>query len=127
MDDEPIVQKVCAMVLRNSGFEPIVAATGTEGLEIYRERHEEICLVLSDVAMPGMDGIEMTRKMFEVYSRANVILMSGANLSSVIPEDVRRLCSMIEKPFMPAQLLEAVRKCLKYDAEHGGERAGAGR
>ena len=118
VEDEPIVQKVCAAVLRNHGFEPIEALNGIEGLETYRERHEEICLVLSDISMPLMSGIDMTRKMFEVHSQANVILMSGANLSDLIPDDIRRLCSVLEKPFTPSRLIEAVKRCLKYDAEH---------
>ena len=123
VDDEPIVQQVCSAVLRSHGFEPVVEENGTRGLDTYRERHQEICLVLSDVAMPFMGGIEMTRKMFEIYSHANVILMSGANLSDIIPDDLRRLCSVIEKPFTPARLIEAVRKCLNYDAAHHAEAA----
>jgi DNA-binding NtrC family response regulator len=113
-----MVQRLCAVILRSRGFEPIVEDNGTDGLETYRERHQEICLVLSDVSMPFMDGVEMARKMFEVSSRANVILMSGAHLGEIVPDDIRRLCSVIEKPFTPAQLVDAVRKCLNYDSEH---------
>ena len=118
VDDEPVVQSICAAVLRSHGFDPILASNGVEGLETYRERHQEICLVLSDISMPLMGGIDMSRKLFDVHSQANVILMSGANLSDLIPDDIRRLCSVLEKPFTPARLIEAVRKCLKYDAEH---------
>jgi DNA-binding NtrC family response regulator len=123
VDDEPIVQQICATVLRKQGFDPVIAVNGTEGLEAYRERYQEICLVLSDISMPLMDGIEMTRKMFEVYSHANVILMSGANLSDLIPDEVKKLCSVIEKPFSPARLMEAVEKCLKYDKERSSAEA----
>ena len=116
VDDEPIVQKICETVLRKHGFEPILATNGAEGLETYRARYQEICLVLSDISMPHMNGIEMTRKMFEVHCHANVILMSGANLVDLIPDDIAKLCSMIAKPFTPGRLIEAVKKCLKYDA-----------
>ena len=117
VDDEPIVQNVCATVLRKHGFDLVLAMNGTEGLETYPERYQEICLILSDISMPLMDGIEMTRKMFEVHSHANVILMSGANLCDLIPDEVKKLCSVLEKPFTPERLMEVVEKCLKYDEE----------
>jgi len=123
VDDEPTVQRVCSLVLLNYGFEPIVEENGRAGLETYRERHQEICLVLSDISMPFMGGVEMAWKMFEVYSRANVMLMPGANLRDMIPDDVRRLCSVIEKPFTAARLIEAVKKCLAYDVGHHAEAA----
>jgi|ERR1035441_4713096 DNA-binding NtrC family response regulator len=118
VEDEPAIRDLCVMALRHHGFDPIISAHGMEGLETYRERHEEICLVLSDVSMPHMGGIEMVRNIFELHPHANVIMMSGHNLSDLIPDEVRRLCSVIEKPFLPGDLIEAVKKCLKYDEEH---------
>ncbi|MDP9169425.1 MAG: response regulator [Acidobacteriota bacterium] len=123
VDDEPIVLKICAMVLRRHGFELVLAGNGMEGLATYRQRHREICLVISDITMPVMDGIEMTRRLFEVYSHPNVILMSGANLCDLIPDEVRKLCAVIAKPFTPARLMEAVNRCLKYHEEHSADAA----
>ncbi len=125
VDDEPIIQKLCATILRIHGFASITEGNGVDGLNTYRERHREICWVLSDVSMPIMDGVQMVRKVFDVSSRANVILMSGANLGDLISDDVRRLCSVIQKPFGPAQLIEAVDKCLKYDSERYANAASA--
>jgi two-component system, cell cycle sensor histidine kinase and response regulator CckA len=118
VEDEPIVRKICEAVLRNRGFDPIMTTNGIEGLAAYTERHEEICLVLSDVTMPHMGGIEMVRKIFEIHSHPNVIMMSGYNLSDLIPDDVRRLCSVIEKPFTSQRLVEAIKKCLKYEEQN---------
>lgn len=121
VDDEPVVRNMCAAVLRNRNFEPIVTTNGLEGLAAYEEKHEEICLVISDVKMPLMGGIEMVRKLFELRSDANVILMSGANLHDLVPDEVGKLCAVLQKPFSPLNLIEAVNKCLKYDAEHHPE------
>ena len=118
VEDEPLIRDLCQAFLRSQGFDPIARSNGMEGLEAYRERHEEICLVLSDISMPVMNGIDMVRKIFEIESRSNVIMMSGHNLCHLIPDEVRRLCSVIEKPFTPKRLLEAVKKCLEYDKEH---------
>jgi DNA-binding NtrC family response regulator len=118
VEDEPTVRNICQAVLRNHGFQSIVTTNGMEGLKVYQERHEEICLVLSDVSMPLMGGIEMVRKLFEMHAHANVIMMSGYSLSDIVPDDIRRLCSVIAKPFTSKGLLESVKKCLKYEEEH---------
>ena len=110
VEDEPTVLNICVAVLRHNGFDPIVAVNGIEGLETYRERHEEICLVISDISMPLMGGIEMVRNIFEVDSHSNIILMSGYNFCDVVPDDLKRLCSVIGKPFTAGRLIEAVRK-----------------
>jgi len=118
VEDEPTVQNVCSMILRKHGFEPIIADNGRSGLEVYRERHDEICLTLADVSMPVMNGIAMVRGLFEIHSQANVILMTGYSAAEIIPDEVRRLCSVIQKPFTPQGLMEAVKKCLQYDDDH---------
>ena len=118
VDDEPSIRDLCVAVLRTRGFDAILASNGREGLEAYAERHEQICLVLSDIAMPDMDGIEMTRQVFELHTHANVILMSGAHLCDLIPDELRRLCSVLEKPFTGGRLIECVEKCLQYDHNH---------
>lgn len=121
VDDEPVVRNLCAVILRNRDFDPIVTCNGLEALAVFREIPQEISLVISDVKMPLMGGIEMVRKLFEMRSDANVILMSGANLHEVLPEEVSKLCAILQKPFSPVKLIEAVHKCLKYDAEHHPE------
>src|SRR5579872_5060925 len=62
VDDEPTVRNMCAAVLRNRSFDPIVTANGLEGLAAFLEAQEDICLVISDVKMPFMDGIEMVKR-----------------------------------------------------------------
>lgn len=94
-----------------------MANDGHQGFEAYREKHEEICLILSDVAMPVMDGVEMVRKIFEMHAQANVILMSGYNFADVVSDDIAKLCVLIKKPFSPRELIGAVNKRLNYNDE----------
>ena len=118
VDDEPSIRNVCSVILRKNGFDPLLATDGLEGLSTFEERHEEICLVLSDIVMPRMDGIEMARMLFVRYDHPNIIMMSGHHMSKLLPEDLKRLCSIIQKPFTANGLVEAVRKCLHYQEEH---------
>lgn len=117
VDDEPLVRRVCEMVLERNNFQPVLMENGAQGLDYYRRSLDEIVLVLSDVGMPGMDGVEMTRKMFALKPHTNVILMTGYHAESLVPEDLKRLCSLIDKPFTAAQLITAVKKCIKYEEE----------
>ena len=125
VEDEEVVRAVCVRTLRKHGFEAIVAPDGAAGLEIYKQRRDEICLVLSDVKMPVRSGVEMFRDILKIDPEANVILMSGYSMSELVPDDLRKLCSLVSKPFTADQLIEAVKKCLKYEQQHHPEKVSA--
>lgn len=122
VDDEPVVRNLCETILRNHKFKTIAATNGLEGLKAYREHHQDICLVLSDVLMPMMSGIEMTQKLLEVDAHPNIILMSGANLHNLVPHELKKLCSVLQKPFTASVLLDAVNRCLQYEEKRHPDR-----
>jgi two-component system, cell cycle sensor histidine kinase and response regulator CckA len=113
VEDEPSVLALCRAVLSKEGYDCLLAVDGADGLQIYKQKREEICLTLSDISMPVMEGIEMVRRIYEIDSRANVIFMSGYGHSRV-PEDFKKHCAFLQKPFTLAQLIEAVKDCLKH-------------
>jgi CheY-like chemotaxis protein len=117
VDDEPVVRNVCSALLQNYGFRRILAQNGQEGLQIYTEQHVNIALVLADVSMPVMDGIEMVQQILAIQPRSNVILMTGFLAEIRIPEDLQKTCGTLQKPFTPKSLLAAVNKSLKYEHE----------
>ena len=89
----------------------ILAQDGEEGLRAFTEHIHEIDLILADVAMPKMDGIELVRRILTQKPGAKVVLMTGP--STVIPADLRQICSLLEKPFVFRRLLAAVGNCLR--------------
>src|SRR6476620_2107981 len=117
VDDERVVYQLCSVVLQKHGFEPVVAHNGLEGIDTYEQCQNELCLTLLDVSMPGMNGIEVARFLFAKYAHPNVILMTGYAAADLVPEDLRRLCSVLQKPFSPQALMEAVSKCLDYEED----------
>jgi two-component system cell cycle sensor histidine kinase/response regulator CckA len=72
-----MVRRFCKSALTNRGFDPILAESGVHGLDVFIQRRQEIALVLADVSMPKMDGIQMTRRMFELKPHPNILLMTG--------------------------------------------------
>ncbi|MCK4729579.1 MAG: response regulator, partial [Desulfobacterales bacterium] len=64
IDDEESVRKVLGLYLRSKGYEVITAADGKEGIELFQQESPPI--VLTDVKMPGMDGIEVLKKIKQI-------------------------------------------------------------
>ncbi len=75
VDDEESVRKSLADVMRDEGYEVVTAASGKEGLDLLGEAQPS--LVLLDIAMPEMDGIETLRKFREVRPDMPVIMVTG--------------------------------------------------
>ena len=93
MADEPVVRAVCEAAICRIGYTPTIAYDGEHGLSIFGQQPQEIDLVLADVSMPKLHGIEMVSKMFELKRHSNVILMTGYTPELAIPEDVFRICA----------------------------------
>jgi DNA-binding NtrC family response regulator len=117
VEDDPIVRDLCAVVLTSNGFDSILATNGMEGVEVYRKRHKDICLVISDISMPVMNGIEMVQKIVQMHPRTKVVLMSAYSIVGILPDELRKLCTLIEKPFTAERLLNVVNNCLRYDED----------
>ena len=76
VDDEPIVAGLIADGLRNEGYEEIVIAnSGAEGLQVIEQTPPDV--VFLDITMPGMDGIEVLRRIRQKRPHLPVILLSG--------------------------------------------------
>ena len=75
IDDEPDILKVLSMYLRADCYQVHTALSGAEGLEIFDIEHPRI--VLTDIRMPGMDGIEVLKRIKEASENTEVIIITG--------------------------------------------------
>ena len=75
VDDEEGIRKVLDISLSDSGFKVFTAETGKEALDIFRKMRPPI--VLTDIKMPGMDGIELLQKIKEESPDTEVIMITG--------------------------------------------------
>lgn len=75
IDDEQPTLKMFVLILNAMGHEVLTAESGEQGLEVHRE--ERPPLVLTDIKMPGMDGIEVLRKIKEADQATEVIVITG--------------------------------------------------
>ncbi len=110
VDDEADVRVLLERALRRAGHEVAVAADGLEALKSYRAHPADV--VIADLFMPVMDGIETIRELRREFPEAKVIGMSGNAAGSNLLSAARQLGSVasLEKPFTLDQLLEVVQK-----------------
>lgn len=114
VDDEEIVRTVGMQILEHSGYNVITAKDGLEALEIFKNRHDDIDLVVTDMIMPKMDGKELFGELLKVDKDCKVILASGFTQG----EDLQALrevglSGFISKPFSNVEISHLVAKVLK--------------
>ncbi len=101
VDDEPTVLRFVSALLTKGNFLVLTANNGIEGLERAADFHGEIDLLLSDLHMPGMTGIELAKKVTIARPKIKVLFMSG------FPEGMLVLNEgwhFMAKPFINSQL-----------------------
>lgn len=103
VDDEDAVNRLVSRYLTHLGYRVLKACSGEEALAIVRSRRPRIDLVLSDVVMPGMDGVALAERLLARCPGPSVILMTGQ-----LPEEVERMN-------VNGQIVPVLRKPLNLD------------
>lgn len=114
VDDDASLLRTVRMVLERQGHSVAEASDGKSALRQFQETPFD--LVVSDIYMPEMDGVEFLIRLHEEFPKAKIIAMSGGGR---LPKDkaLRTMATLgavdiLEKPFPPRELEERVRKTL---------------
>ena len=107
VDDEQTVLRAASMVVSNLGFRVIVAENGAAGLESFITAQNDVVLVVTDVVMPFMSGLEMADRILALSPHAKILLMSGYSDKVIQPKGARKL-PLLRKPFLPEDLMRAI-------------------
>ena len=117
IDDEDMILDVGKTLLEKLGYEVLVAAGGSEGLEIYRQNIAKIDLVILDMIMPEMNGSEAYERLIKMDPRVKVLLSSGYAMDGVANDIFKqRGLSFIQKPFDIQKLSHKVREAIQKPA-----------
>lgn len=116
VDDEEVVRRFAARVLRGRGYTVAEAADGRKALAKVEELGNDVRLVLSDIVMPSMNGVELTEQLSILRPDLPVILMSGYSPMELMAQGIAAPCAMLSKPFLPSELIAEVRRCLDATA-----------
>jgi len=115
VEDETAVRELTHQVLESHGYRILVANTGPEAMQIWRQRKNDIDLLLTDMVMPGgLTGRELAEKLQAEKRDLKVICMSGYSVElsgKNITGDAG--FNFLPKPFDMLKLVETVRNCLE--------------
>ncbi len=107
VDDDPMLRSVVSQVLLRGGYNVIVGSGGPDALRVADQCAGPIQLLLTDVEMPAMNGVELAQRMCEDRPGLKVLFMSGSGKCAGVAGR-----PFIPKPFTRAQLLSTVETVL---------------
>jgi DNA-binding response OmpR family regulator len=126
IEDEPLVSKVLGAVLEHAGFEVLAACNGQEARAWMAGRGADIRLLVSDVLLKQENGSVLARQLRDMQPNTPVLYLSGLPLDMLVdrallpPHAVDgALTRHMQKPFMPAEFLKAVRQLLGTETNQG--------
>ncbi|MEW6599738.1 MAG: response regulator [Nitrospirota bacterium] len=118
IDDEAIVRTSSKRTLVPEGYDVKLAESGKSGIEILEK--ESFDLILLDLKMPDMDGIEVLKVIMERWPGTKVIIVTGYSTVDTAVQALRLgAFNHIEKPFTPDSLLAAVREVFEQSQGTG--------
>jgi CheY-like chemotaxis protein len=114
IDDDQLVRNTIARILKRKGYELVLADDGRRGLELFQSERPD--LVITDIIMPGKEGIETIREMRQINPDAKIIAISGGgrvgNVDFLTMAAKFGAREIVAKPFEPAELTDTVARCL---------------
>jgi DNA-binding NtrC family response regulator len=112
IDDEPVIHDVLAQLLTSEGYEVEISASGEEALEKFPSQSFDV--ILLDLLMPGMDGIEVLRRIKRIDPLAAVIIITAyGSVESAISAMKIGALDYVQKPFKHDDLLLVLEKAME--------------
>ncbi|MBX3279956.1 MAG: GNAT family N-acetyltransferase [Acidobacteria bacterium] len=117
VEDEDALREILKMVLERYGYRVLIASSGVEALELWREHAEAVDLLLTDMVLPhGISGRELAERLRAERADLKVLVMSGYDPRAIAANEgdaaTANRYRFLQKPYVPSELIRAVRECL---------------
>lgn len=112
VEDEPIVRDITRQVLENAGYRVLAAGSPSDALRLSHGCEGKIDLLLSDVVMPEMNGIELADRLRQLQPGMVTVFMSGYADGDLARKHTEHLALHIQKPFTANFLLARIAHAL---------------
>lgn len=113
VDDAAFMRMILKNILLGAGYEVVAEAdNGLKALEIFSGSHPD--LVIMDIIMPEMGGIDCVREIMKIQSQAKILMCSSMGQQALVVEAIQAGAKdFIIKPFQPANVIDVVKKVLE--------------
>ena len=117
VDDEPPIREALVGTLESHGYRAYTAEDGSDALALYFQRKDEIDLVITDLAMAQMDGVQLVRSLRKVNPKVRVIVSSGhVTKEAQVVLSGLGVTTFLDKPYSADKLLRALRTVIEAPA-----------
>jgi len=113
-EDQASIRDVLREFLESKGYKVLEAQNGSHALEIARHYLGSIDVLVTDVIMPQVRGLELAERVTEIRPDIQVIFMSGYSADALVENQLlsERSMTLIQKPFDPEELAQKIRESL---------------
>jgi len=108
IDDEEIIRITSGEIITELGFDVITASNGSEALDIFKKKYNDISLVILDLTLPDRPGLEIFHELIDIDPDAKVMLTSGFAQESLDRDNV----AFIQKPYTISDLNEKLNELI---------------
>ena len=112
VDDEQDILDVMRDSLESQGYKVFATSDSNVAMDLYRRIFHEVALVISDIAMPGIDGKELIRQIKGVNPDVKILAVSGYSRYVAGNDEIKEIDGFLQKPFESYYLLSVVRRIL---------------
>lgn len=120
VEDNASLRDLLQRTLEGVGFSVFSAADGAEALQLYRQEHHAVDLVVSDIVMPGLNGIELADRILADRPEMKFLFITGFGNEFSLHELMKYGATVLEKPFLPSDLVRKVEDTLHIGQESTG-------
>ena len=117
VDDEPEIRKLVSAMVTQFGYKVLTADSGEHALTLYRNQHEPLEMLITDVVAPGMSGPMLADKLSELQPDLKVLYISGYDNTHVVQTYVvEKGHELLAKPFAVDELKAKISELLSRPA-----------
>jgi two-component system cell cycle sensor histidine kinase/response regulator CckA len=116
VEDEDVVREITARVLESAGYRVVESSNPNDALRLAGDRSQKIDLLLTDIVMPGMSGVELADRLLSLRPDLITVFMSGYANADVLRQGLSRSAMHIQKPFTVKSLISRIAEALTAGA-----------
>jgi len=109
VDDEPGILSLLKDLLTAFEYSPVSFADPIQALDLFKKEHESFDIVLTDLSMPTMSGVQLAQQMYETSPSTPIIILTGFGES--LAEELLQheyISGVLNKPMTPGELLQVI-------------------